>query len=85
MTPEPGAWCTFNDARFKVVELALADATPAGPVGTVHLVNKKPVVTVSDGTVELIKVQPAGKKMMNAADWARGLGSAVAEQKVVLS
>lgn len=85
VTPEPGAWCTFNDARFKVGELALADATPAGPVGTVHLVNKKPVVTVCDGTVELIKVQPAGKKMMNAADWARGLGSAVAEQKVVLS
>lgn len=85
VTPEPGAWCTFNDARFKVGELALSDATPAGPVGTVHLVNKKPVVTVSDGTVELIKVQPAGKKMMNAADWARGLGSAVAEQKVVLS
>jgi len=31
------------------------------------------------------RVQPAGKKMMDALAWARGLGSGLAEGKVVLS
>ncbi|MDO4917082.1 MAG: methionyl-tRNA formyltransferase [Rothia sp. (in: high G+C Gram-positive bacteria)] len=84
VTPEPGAWCEFNDARFKIGKLKTSDAVPQGEPGTVRLETKKLVVTCGNGTLELVAVQPAGKKMMNAADWARGLDSALDEQKVVL-
>lgn len=85
VTPEPGAWCTYQDNRLKIGALAPSTAEPAGDPGTVRLVAKKPVVTCANGCLELIQVQPAGKKMMNAADWARGLGADLAEEKVVLA
>ncbi|MEX3610110.1 methionyl-tRNA formyltransferase [Rothia sp. LK2588] len=85
VTPEPGAWCTFNGNRFKVGMLAPSSATAEGEPGTVRLVAKKPVVTCADGCLELTLVQPAGKKMMDAAAWARGLGQELAENKVVLA
>lgn len=85
VTPEPGAWCEYAGARLKLGLLLPSDAPAEGAPGTVRLVAKKPVVTCADGSLELTQVQPSGKKMMNAADWARGLGSALTEQKVVLA
>ncbi len=86
VTPEPGAWCEYNDARLKLAMVAPTDADISGTLpGTVQLIAKKCVVTCGDGALELSQVQPAGKKMMNATDWARGLGSALTEQKVVLA
>lgn len=85
VTPEPGAWCEFNGARFKLGMIHRSDAPVAGEPGLVRMIAKKPVVTCGDGCVELTQVQPAGKKMMNAADWARGLGSDLKEEKVVLA
>lgn len=93
VTPEPGAWCEWEGHRFKIGALAPlsievekdggleTDAVP----GTVWIANKKLHVKTADGWLELVQVQPAGKKMMKAADWARGLGSALNEQKVVLA
>ncbi|QRZ60867.1 methionyl-tRNA formyltransferase [Rothia sp. ZJ932] len=85
VTPEPGAWCTYKDARFKLGMVVPSDADISGTApGTVQIINKKCVVTCGDGALELTQVQPAGKKMMNATDWARGTGSALNEQKMVL-
>jgi len=36
---------------------------------------KSVLVGTGSHPVELVRVQPAGKKMMSAADWARGQGS----------
>ncbi|MFW0112062.1 methionyl-tRNA formyltransferase [Rothia sp. CCM 9416] len=84
VTPEPGAWAELGGARFKIGMLRRSEAPTRGTPGTVHLVGKKPVVTCGDGSLELTQVQPAGKKMMNAADWARGQSAAIKDQKVVL-
>ncbi|MFW0108033.1 methionyl-tRNA formyltransferase [Rothia sp. P7181] len=83
--PEPGAWCMLEQNRIKIAMVRPSLESPAGEYGTVRVLAKKVVVSCSDGCVELTQVQPAGKKMMNAADWARGLGKALNEQKVVLS
>ncbi|WP_432511062.1 methionyl-tRNA formyltransferase [Kineococcus sp. SYSU DK001] len=69
-TPDPGAWTTFRGERFK-----LGPLTPTGedlPPGRVAVEKKRVLVGTGAGSVELGRVQPAGKKAMGATDWARG-------------
>ncbi|MFD1214038.1 methionyl-tRNA formyltransferase [Arthrobacter sp. GCM10027362] len=74
VTPEPGAWTMLDGQRFKLGPVRLrqdhADLAPG------QVLPGKDAVLVGTGScsVELGQVQPAGKKMMAAADWARGLG-----------
>ncbi|WP_237232679.1 methionyl-tRNA formyltransferase [Rothia nasisuis] len=84
VTPEPGAWAELGGARFKLGMVKPLDVPAVGEPGTLFWAGKRVAVTCSDGALELTQVQPAGKKMMNAADWARGQGTALAEGKVVL-
>ncbi|WP_432540358.1 methionyl-tRNA formyltransferase [Kineococcus sp. SYSU DK002] len=69
-TPDPGAWTTFRGERFK-----LAPVTPVEedlPAGRIVVGRKRVLVGTGAGSVELGRVQPAGKKLMGATDWARG-------------
>jgi methionyl-tRNA formyltransferase len=75
VTPEPGAWTTFDGQRLKLEPVLLRpEAAPQGP-GTLALDGKRVLVGTGSHPVELTRVQPAGKKMMTAADWARGQAS----------
>lgn len=70
--PAPGAWTTFRGDRFKI-----GSATPVadhrGDPGELTVTKRSVIVAAADGTgLELGWVQPAGKKAMAAADWARG-------------
>ncbi|SHV74089.1 methionyl-tRNA formyltransferase [Mycobacteroides abscessus subsp. abscessus] len=71
MTPEPGAWTNIGEMRIKVgpVGVATDEQLPPGAV-----VVRKRDVLVGTGTtaIALDEVQPQGKKVMKAADWARG-------------
>lgn len=75
-SPDPGAWTELHGQRFKLGTLVpQADVTDLAP-GEVRIEpGKKPRVLVGTGSyaVELGMMQPPGKKMMNAADWARGI------------
>jgi len=69
--PAPGAWTTFRGERPKVREVNLTDEElKPGEIRTT-----KSTVTVGTGSkaIELVTVQPQGKKPMAAADWARGV------------
>ena len=73
-TPAPGAWTMRGENRFK-----LGPVTPIGegslaPGGAAFGKNEV-LVGTADGDVRLGTIQPPGKKMMNAADWARGLAA----------
>ena len=80
-TPERGAFTHFNGASIKLerVRVTTPDDLDAheknlGP-GQLSFRSRKParvVVGTGSSPVELTRVQPAGKKMMAAADWARG-------------
>lgn len=72
VTPEPGAFTTIDGQRIKVLEAVIArDDAPIEP-GRLSLVGGR-VLAGSTGTpVELLTVQPSGKKPMPAADWWRG-------------
>ena len=95
VTPEPGAWCELGENRFKIGGLVVADErlvaslteTNGGPLtpGAVRLHAKKVLVGTGTDPLQLLQVQPAGKKMMDAPAWARGAGKDMAEGLVVLA
>jgi methionyl-tRNA formyltransferase len=77
-TPDPGAWTTFQGARLKVFTSTPVDAGGLAP-GEVSGAGGL-VVGTGDGGLRLDEIQPATKKRMNGADWARGLHLAGGER-----
>ncbi|MCW2584218.1 MAG: fmt [Klenkia sp.] len=82
VTPAPGAWTTWRGDRLRLgpVEplessLALALAPGEVSVGATGV-----LVGTGRGAVRLGEVQPAGKKMLPALDWARGARPAPHEE-----
>lgn len=75
VTPEPGAWTVLEGQRIKLEPVRLRpDVSQLAP-GAVSIQDKSVLVGSGSHAVELTRVQPAGKKMMAAADWARGMAS----------
>jgi methionyl-tRNA formyltransferase len=72
-TPAPGAWTTVAGERMKVEPVSV-DAD-AGTLAPGELRVSRNAVHVGTGThpVALGRVKPFGKKLMPAADWARGV------------
>ncbi|MFF0813884.1 methionyl-tRNA formyltransferase [Rhodococcus sp. NPDC003318] len=73
VTPAPGAWTQVGDLRLKVAPVEPADALDA-PLEPGQFLVRKDGCYVGTATtpVRLSQVQPQGKKLMAAADWARG-------------
>jgi methionyl-tRNA formyltransferase len=71
VTPEPGAWTTFQGQIFKVLKARIASESLAP--GTLLGSSGRALVGCQSGSLELIEVQPAGKNRMPASDWLRGL------------
>ncbi len=72
VTPEPGAFALWGEQVVKVLEAAIArDAAPL-PAGAVRREGGRVLVGTGTHPLELLRVQPAGKQAMPAADWARG-------------
>ncbi|MCS0639752.1 methionyl-tRNA formyltransferase [Streptomyces sp. LP05-1] len=79
-TPAPGAWTVFRGERLKLVQTApvpgrdeLAPGELAAGKNSVH-------AGTGSYAVELLWVQPQGKKPMRGADWARGVRIAPGER-----
>jgi methionyl-tRNA formyltransferase len=70
-TPAPGAWTTYAGERVKLGPVRLTDREPLKP-GVLEVT--KNAVHVGTGSVPVLlgDVKPFGKKLMPAADWARG-------------
>ncbi|MFE7674823.1 methionyl-tRNA formyltransferase [Streptomyces albidoflavus] len=79
-TPAPGAWTVFRGERLKLV--AARPLPGEDGLGPGDLAVGKNHVHVGTGShaVELLWVQPQGKKPMRAADWARGVRIAPGER-----
>ncbi|MET3943800.1 methionyl-tRNA formyltransferase [Corynebacterium mucifaciens] len=71
-TPAPGAWTMRGEERFKLGPITPTDGDTLAP-GEAWFGKNEVLVGTADGDVRLGRIQPPGKKMMNAADWARGL------------
>jgi methionyl-tRNA formyltransferase len=74
VTPEPGAHTTIDGVRLKIGAATSAPAdSPTLAPGSMALHGREVLVGTGTDPVVLRAVQPAGKGMMNAADWWRGL------------
>ena len=71
--PSPVAWTTYRGDRFKVW-LGRAQAGTVLAPGAIDAGRRTVNVGTGRGVLELLEVQPAGKRPMAAADWGRGLG-----------
>lgn len=72
VTPEPGAWTQLDGRRFKLERVvARPDERELAP-GECVLRGDAVLVGTGSYAVQLTTVQPAGKKTMDAAAWARG-------------
>lgn len=72
VTPNPGAWTLIGDLRVKVGPVHLDEAPMPLPPGAIHVDRKGVWVGTGSDPVRLGQIQPPGKKLMNAIDWARG-------------
>ena len=74
MDPAPGAWAHHASGRFRV--RAAVEGPPAeasDDVGRLRRDNHdRLLLVVGDGTLELVVVQPEGRRSMSGGDWARG-------------
>tara|TARA_R110000868_G_scaffold411390_1_gene703540 strand:- start:117991 stop:118920 length:930 start_codon:yes stop_codon:yes gene_type:complete len=72
VTPEPGAFTEIGGDRLKVLEIAPArDAVRFAP-GELASVDSAVLAGTATDPIELVRIQPAGRKPMRAADWWRG-------------
>ncbi|MGW5439342.1 methionyl-tRNA formyltransferase [Nocardia asteroides] len=70
VTPAPGAWTEMNGLRLKLGPVEMVEETL--PEGEIEVRKSGVFVGTSTTAIRLGQVQPPGKKMMNALDWARG-------------
>lgn len=72
VTPEPGAFTEVDGDRVKILAAAAApDVAPLRP-GVIESRGGRVVAGTADVPLELLEVQPAGRRAMPAADWLRG-------------
>ncbi len=76
LNPTPGAWAMLNDKQYKIFEVRLTtwtDKLSDFTVGEIYSDNKNVVyVGTKDFPVSIIKLQPAGKKIMDITDFLKG-------------
>ena len=75
LTPHIGAYVVLPDGSRLGVSAArvLGDADPPTPsVGVVSFAGPRPVLGCAEGALELLMVQPPGRRPMSAEDYLRG-------------
>ena len=73
VTPNPGAWTMVGDLRIKLGPVTVDDEAPNSlSPGAIRVDRGGVRVGTASQPVLLGRIQPPGKKQMEAADWARG-------------
>ena len=77
LSPYPGAWTTLKSETSKPIEIkifktGLTDRKPQGDAGVVLIENDRMYINCGDFQIEVLELQPAGKKRMDAASYMRG-------------
>lgn len=72
VTPNPGAWTMIGDLRVKLGPVVVEHDSDPLPPGVIRVDRSAVRVGTGSQPVALGLLQPPGKKLMAAADWARG-------------
>jgi methionyl-tRNA formyltransferase len=70
--PSPVAWTELDGERFRVLHAVPAEGDGLAPA-ELRAGKRSVLVGTGSGPLELLQVQPAGKRPTAAADWGRGL------------
>ncbi|GHE12855.1 methionyl-tRNA formyltransferase [Klenkia taihuensis] len=79
VTPAPGAWTTWRGERLRLGPVEPLPTSLGLAPGEVSVGASGVLVGTGRGSVRLGQVQPAGKRMLPAPDWARGARPAAGE------
>ncbi len=80
VTPAPGAWTTWRGDRLRLGPVLPQPSGPDLAPGELAVGPAGVLVGTGRGAVQLGPVQPAGRTMLPAADWARGARPAPGER-----
>ena len=72
VTPNPGAWTMIGDLRVKLGPVTVDETANTLEPGMIRVERDGVRVGTASAPVVLGRIQPPGKKLMNAVDWARG-------------
>ncbi|MDE6525239.1 MAG: methionyl-tRNA formyltransferase, partial [Paramuribaculum sp.] len=73
LSPYPAAWTDMgNNESLKIFATRITGQKAEAP-GTVHADGSTLTVDCSDYRIEILSLQPQGKKRMDAASWLRGV------------
>ena len=72
-TPAPGAWTSLAGERVKIGPVQVCTDSESLPPGAIQVSKAEVLVGTATHSVRLGDVQATGKRVMAAADWARGL------------
>ncbi|WP_433269285.1 methionyl-tRNA formyltransferase [Micromonospora vinacea] len=79
-TPAPGGWTTFRDERVKLGPVVPVPDGPELKPGELLVEKSRVLVGTATAPVSLGEVRAAGKRAMNATDWARGVRVGTGEE-----
>lgn len=84
LSPAPGAYTTLRDGKgqetaiYKMLRSAVPDTPPTDmkTPGTLYTARNKLWVACADGWLEILELQPQGKRKITAAEWLNGMRGA---------
>lgn len=80
VNPDPGAWCYAlvkgERKRLKIVRSALLEGHSAEPGTLLEFKKNKMIVACGNQALQILELQPEGKKRMQAAEFINGIAAA---------
>jgi len=74
LSPYPGAWCLLKDKVLKIYKSEKVLETHSYTPGTFIKEDHSLKIAVTDGFIQLLELQPEGKKRMSAVEFLNGYG-----------
>ena len=72
LTPWPGIWTTWNDARIKLITVKPDQSTLSLAPGTVHIKDGILYIACKEGSITISSLQPEGKAVMTTHAFLQG-------------
>jgi methionyl-tRNA formyltransferase len=71
LSPFPGAFFEHNEKRYKVFKSLISESPNLNP-GEIFTEKKKIIIGTISGALEILEIQPEGRKRMTAEEFLRG-------------
>jgi methionyl-tRNA formyltransferase len=72
LAPKPGAYTKHNGRRLKILKTKPAESGADAEPGVLTVSGERIEVGTGNGRLELLSVQPEGKRLMDASEFVRG-------------